>query len=60
MLGAVAWDGSLEPWRFDVPPGANYWVEHIIPIPGGLLVAGSFDWLGPAGQRAAGGIGWLR
>lgn len=59
VLGAVAWDGRLEPWRVDVPPGGGS-VERIAPLPGGLLVAGTYNWLGPAGQQAAGGIGWLR
>jgi hypothetical protein len=60
VLGAVVEDGGLEPWGVDVPPGSNYSVDHIAHIEGGLLVAGGFDWLGPAGQQAAGGIGWLR
>jgi hypothetical protein len=58
VLGAVNADGKLEPWRVDVAAdGIN--VEHIVPIRGGLLVAGVFSWLGPEGHQAAGGIAWL-
>jgi outer membrane protein assembly factor BamB len=55
-LGAVAPDGTILPWRFD----ADGSVDCIAPFPGGLAVAGSFDWLGPAGHQAAGRFGWLR
>jgi hypothetical protein len=58
VLGAVKDDGKIEPWKVDVPPdGIN--VDSIVPIPDGILVAGNFDWLGPPGNQAAGGIGWL-
>jgi outer membrane protein assembly factor BamB len=55
-LGAVAPDGTIEPWRFD----ADGEVDCIAPFSGGLVVAGSFDWLGPTGHQAAARIGWLR
>jgi hypothetical protein len=58
VLGAVTVDGKIEPWRVDVPPdGIN--VESIVPTPGGMVVAGNFNWLGPPGNQAAGGIAWL-
>jgi outer membrane protein assembly factor BamB len=59
VLGAVTVDGKLESWHVDVPPDGLD-VEHIIAIEGGLLVAGIFNWLGPEGNQAAGGIAWLR
>lgn len=70
-LGALARDGTLLPWRVDGPPGdsmlwagdtgaRNASVRAAVPVPGGLFVAGGFDWLGPPGRQAAGGIGWLR
>jgi trimeric autotransporter adhesin len=56
VLGAVAPDGTVESWRFD----ADGDVDCIAPFSGGLVVAGSFDWLGPAGHQAGARIGWLR
>jgi hypothetical protein len=60
VLGAVTANGTLEPWRVDTPGTLTATVEHIASIPDGLLVAGSFAWLGPTGHQAARGIGWLR
>jgi hypothetical protein len=59
VLGAVTVDGQLEQWHVDVPPDGLD-VEHLAPIEGGLLVGGYFNWLGPEGHQAAGGIAWLR
>jgi outer membrane protein assembly factor BamB len=61
VLGAVSWDGRLEQWHVDVPPGGGIGgIDSVAGVPDGLLVAGSFDWLGPPGQQAPGGIAWLR
>jgi hypothetical protein len=71
VLGAVAEDGTLETWRLYTPPGddilwhgdigeLNADVSQIAAIPGGLFVAGNFNWLGPVGRQAAGGVVWLR
>ncbi len=54
-LGAVSENGKVEPWHID----GHGWVNAILPVPGGLVVAGVFSWLGPAGHQAAGGIAWL-
>ncbi len=59
VLGAVDANGTLEQWRFDVPPDSIQ-VTRIAPIKGGLFVAGYFDWLGPPGNQAAGNLAWLR
>jgi trimeric autotransporter adhesin len=59
VLGAVNLDGTLEPWRFDATP-ESIEVTRIAPVNGGLFLAGHFDWLGPPGNQAAGGIAWLR
>jgi hypothetical protein len=58
-LGAADLDGTLEPWRFDGPPGAFHTV-HVAKVGSGLFVGGDFDWLGPPGNQAAGGLAWLR
>jgi hypothetical protein len=69
-LGAVSADGTLSPWRIDMPPSdvsvwigdsgaGNSGVHSIAPVPDGLFVSGTFDWLGPTGGQAAGGIGWV-
>jgi len=61
VLGAVGADGTLEPWRFDVPPGTLVGIPMgIATIGRGLFVAGDFDWLGPPGNQAAGNLAWLR
>jgi hypothetical protein len=61
VLGAVSADGTLEPWRFDVPPGTLVGIPMgIETIGSGLFVAGDFDWLGPPGNQAAGNLAWLR
>ncbi len=54
-LGAVTESGKVEPWHMDGEGFAN----AIVPVPGGLVVAGTFSWLGPTGHQAAGGIAWL-
>jgi outer membrane protein assembly factor BamB len=56
VLGAVAPNGTIRHWRFDADGG----VDCIVPFSGGLIVAGTFDWLGPMGHQAASRIGWLR
>ena len=55
-LGAVASNGTVLPWRFDAVGDA----ECIVAFSGGLAIGGTFDWLGPAGNQAAGHFGWLR
>ena len=59
VLGAVTTDGTVEPWRVDVPP-SGLLVSGIEPVAGGLFVAGQFDWIGPPGNQAAGHTAWLR
>ena len=59
VLGAVNLDGTLEPWRFDATP-QSIEVTRIAPVKGGFFLAGHFDWIGPPGNQAPGGIAWLR
>ena len=58
VLGAVDLNGKLEPWRFDAPEAIE--VDQVAQAGSGLFVAGAFDWLGPPGNQAAGGLAWLR
>jgi hypothetical protein len=60
VLGAVGKDGKLEPWHVDAPPGEFALILGMASIKDSLVVAGDFDWLGPEGNQAAGGIAWLR
>lgn len=59
VLGAATPDGRLEQWRFDATP-QSIEVAKIAPIQDGLFLVGHFDWLGPPGNQAAGGMAWLR
>jgi hypothetical protein len=54
-LGAISENGEIEPWHVDGDGTAT----AIISVPGGLIVGGSFSWLGPPGHQATGGIAWL-
>lgn len=70
-LGALEGDGTASSWGVEMPRSdfpvwggdagcLNVSVDSIVPTADGVLVAGSFDWLGPPGNQAAGGLGWLR
>jgi outer membrane protein assembly factor BamB len=70
-LGAVAAAGVLEPWHVDMgrsdyplpqqQPGSDeFGVNAIAPVPGGLLAAGSFSWLGPSGAQAPSALALVR